>query len=397
MPNIIDQNGITTQSVQEIITEILDGAPEFPGMREIYGADINVEPNSPDGQMVNIVAQGKADVLDMIVQIYNSFDPDKAIGIALDARAAINGVTRLPGSYTQQNITVTVDRALSLAGQNLDPVNAFTIQDATGNQYQLVNGYSFGGAASTSLLFQATKIGSISSALNSITIPVTIQLGVLSVNNPSGATLVGANEESDFSLRLRRARLVSLPGTGYLTNLYAALYAVVGLTEVKVYENTTNTTDANGVPGHSIWVIAAGGTNADVGFAIYRKRSAGCGMKGAITVPILQVDGTIFDVLFDRPTDEDIYISFDVVAITGTIDTDYIRAQIATILSYNINQAADTASIVALIKTIAPNASVSDEGVSDDDITYVTLLSPAAVQNRFAVSSARIKINGSFS
>ena len=396
MPNIIDQNGITTQSVQEIITEILDGAPEFPGMREIYGADINVEPNSPDGQMVNIVAQGKADVLDMIVQIYNSFDPDKAIGIALDARAAINGVTRLPGSYTQQNITVTVDRALSLAGQNLDPVNAFTIQDATGNQYQLVNGYSFGAAGSTSLLFQATKIGSISSALNSINIPITIQLGVVSVNNPSGPTLVGANEESDFALRLRRAQLVSLPGTGYLTNLYSALYAVVGLTEVKIYENTTNTTDVNGVPGHSIWVIASGGTNADVGFAIYRKRSAGCGMKGSVVVPITQVDGTIFDVLFDRPTDEDLYISFDVVAITGSIDVAYIRTQIATLLRYNINQSADTASIVALIKSIAPNASVSDEGVSDDDITYVNLLAPSAVQNRFAVSSARIKINGSF-
>lgn len=394
MPNVVDNLGIQTKTLADIRSEILNGTASYPGMLQIYGPDINVGPNSPDGQMVNIFAQSVADMLELLVQVFTSFDPDEAIGTVLDARCAINGVVRRGATYTTQIVEVTVDRALTLPGLDTAPLNPFTVSDAAGNQFQLVAAYSFGGAGTQSLQFQAAVLGPVETVIGTITQIVTTTLGVTSVNNAAGAQSVGISEETDAELRIRRANSVSLPSRGYLEGLIGALLDTDGVTEAEVLENDTNTTDVNGIPGHSIWCIVAGGANADVAEAIYKKRNAGCGMKGAVMVNVDQIDGTTFAIKFDRPTPEDLWISFDVVAIEGSVDDDYIRAQILERLSYRINQTADTATIVAMIKDIAPNASVSDEGISDDNVTYVTLLAPSSVDKQFAIEAAHIIING---
>jgi uncharacterized phage protein gp47/JayE len=394
MPNAIDSSGLTIQTTPEIIAEILDGAPGYPGMRQIYGADINVEANSPDGQMVNIIAQAKTDVLELSQQIYNSFDPDKAVGTSLDARCAINGVIRNAGTKTIQNVVVTTDRALTLPGLDTS-LTPFTVADTSGNQYQLVSTYAFVGAASTALVFQAALIGAVSSLPNTIISIVTVTLGVTAVNNPATYTTLGLNEETDYALRIRRQKSVALPSQGYLEGLIGALLDTTDVTEAVVYENDTNTTDANGIPGHSIWCVVEGGTNSAVANAIYVKRNAGCGMKGSVTVPVLQADGSFFSIKFDRPTSEDLYISFDIVAVTGSVDASFIRNQILSLLTYSIAQPAVASEITALVESIAPNGSISDMGVSNDGSTYVSLLDTSAIDNQWALASARIIINGS--
>lgn len=392
MPNIIDANGLQTKTLAEIKAEILNGTADYPGYLQIYGPDINVGPNSPDGQQVNIVAQATIDVLELLAQVYTSFDPDQAIGTVLDQRCAINGVVRRGATYTQQVVQVTVDRALTLPGLDTAPSAPFTVADSAGNQFQLVNAYSFGAPGTQSLTFQAAALGPVETVIGTITQIVTTTLGVTGVNNSAAAASVGIAEETDAALRIRRANSVSLPSRGYLEGLLGALIDIDGVTQAVVLENDTNATDVNGIPGHSIWCIVAGGANDAIAQAIYRKRNAGCGMKGAVSVDVLQIDGTEFEVLFDRPTAVDLYIEADIVAITGAVDLVYIAQQLAARLSYNIGQAADTASIVALIKEIAPNASVSGEGVSDDDITYVPLLATGAVDDQWAVTLANIHL-----
>ena len=395
MPNTIDQNGLTIQTYDEIVAEIENGTADFPGLLAIYGSDINLDPNSPDGQMVGIYAQGKLDVLEQLQQIYNSFDPDKAIGVALNARCAINGVIRYPGTPTIQTVTITVGQALTLPGLDTAPLAPFTVSDNNGNQFALQTTHAFGGAGSADLVFQSVLIGPISSLPNTITNQVTITAGVTGVNNAAGPSTLGLVEETDYALRIRRQLSVQLPNQGYLQGLISGLVNVTGVTQALVLENNTNTTDANGIPGHSIWCIVAGGANADIANAIYVKRNAGCGMKGTVAVAVTQPDGSTITIYFDRPTAQNLWLKFNVVAIgSGSVDPTYIRQQLLAQLSYGINQTADTTSIVALIKAIAANASVSAEGLSPDNVTYTTLLSPTAVNNQFALSSPRIIING---
>lgn len=395
MPNIVDATGLQTKTLQNYIDEILNGTPTYPGFIQIFGADANTGPNTPDGQWINIFAEAAADETDLIAQVYASFDPDQAIGRVLDQRCAINGVVRSGATYTQTLISVTATQAIMIDGLDSDPTAPFTVSDAAGNQFQLVTAYSFLGAGTQALLFQSVAIGPVLTTPNTITQIVTVTLGISTVNNPSAAAVIGITEETDAALRIRRANSVSLPSKGYLEGLVGALEDTAGVIQAIVLENVTATPDGNGIPGHSIWCIVLGGANADVAHAIYVKRNAGCGMKGAVTVAVPAVDGsTPVPIQFDRPTVETLWIKFDMVAITGTTDDNNVRQQLLAALSYKIGQSADTTTIVALVKQFAPNASVSNEGVSDTNSGYVTLKAPTALNYLFTPASVRIIING---
>lgn len=388
MPITLDQNGLTIETRTDIVTAL------DTGLQTIYGADINLDPNSPDGQLVALVAQAKVDIEELFAQVYASMDPDQAIGVVLGQRCAINGVVRHAGTYTQQTVTVTVTQALTLPGLDTAPTAPFTVADTAGNQYQLAAAYAFTGAGSVDLVFQAAELGAINSAPNTITSIVSVTLGVSAVNNAAGPGTTGTDEESDSALRIRRANSVSLPSRGYLQGLLGALQDVDGVTQAEVFENNTSTA-TGGIAAHSIWCIVAGGAAADVANAIYVKRNAGCGMVGSTTVVIEQVDGSNFTVAFDRPTPETLWIELTVAAITGTIDPEYIRAQILeNFASYRINQTADASAVVAFVKGIVPNASVSGEGVSANGSSWAATLAPTGVNYQFTLASANLIING---
>ena len=466
--NAITSTGLTIQTLPDVVSEILNGSPPYPGFYQIYGIDVNISPNSPDGQMITIFAQGKIDVLELCQSIYNNFDPDQAVGVSLDKLCAINGVARNAGTYTQQDVTITAGISLTLPGLDLYPTSPFTVADGNGNQYQLVTTYNFVTAGSQSLLFQAALLGAIQSAPNTITVPVTIIAGVTSVNNPAGPVAVGQTEETDSALRIRRSNSVALPSKGWLAGMYAGVIDVAGVTQAIVLENKGSTANGYGMPPHSIWIIVAGNySNTAVANAIYVKRNAcvdwmnggtgGAGTAsltgtavgaiavatagsgydnaptvtltggggtgatahavvsgGAITsfvvdtggtgytsaptvvlngqtqvVPITQMDGTTFDVFFDKPITQSLWFQATIVAITGSVDLTYIAAQIFAEFgsSYGINQSADTASIIAFIKQIAPNSSVSAEGVSKTSSSagFSTLVAPNNVNYQFVI------------
>lgn len=395
MPNTIDQNGLQIKTRAEIIDALLNGEAGYPGLYGIYGPDINVAPNSPDGQLLNILAQVAVDMEELIAAVNAAFDPDQAIGTILDARCAINGVIRQGATYTIQNISVTVAQALTLPG--LDTSNPFTVADSNGNQFQLITSNAFGGAGTVALAFRAANIGPVQTTIGTITNIVTPQIGVSSVNNPTAATTVGAAQESDASLRIRRAQSVSLPSRGFLQGLLGALLDIEMVKQAIVLENVTNATDGNGIPAHSIWCIvdAPGSVNSDIAQAIYVKRNAGCGMKGAISVNVTQIDGTLFAILFDHPTPVPLYINFNYTVLTGgDPGAAFIRGQLLALLAYKIGQTADVTTIVALVHQIAPNIVVTAEGVSLSNAGYTPTLVPATVDKIFVPALTTVYING---
>lgn len=386
--------GLVVPTREQIIAQILDGGDGFPGLRQIYGADINVGPNTPDGQLVNLIAQVSIDYYELLAQVFNQFDPDTAVGVVLDLRCAINGVARKAGTYTTQLVTAVTTQAVTLPGLDTDPEAPFTVSDSSGNRFYLISTAVIGGAGSNNLLFRAAQLGAVIVAPNSLTTIVTVTLGVVSVTNGVLAGTTGVNEESDALLRVRRQNSVEIPSKGYLQGLVGALYAIPSVTSVLVLENIGSAPDGNGIPGHSIWCVVNGGTNEEVANAIYVHRNAGCGMKGSVSVNVLQVDGSIFAVLFDRPVPETLWISFNATAITGTVDEAFIRAQLLDQLSYNINQPAVGSQITALVNSIAPNVYLDSVGVGNDGITYAPIIQNASVDQQWALDPARVIING---
>lgn len=387
--NYIDSQGLHLEDQATIVSDMISA------MQGIYGTDINVEPNSPDRQMIELFAQAKADLLDTIAQCYNSFSPESASGTVLDQRCAINGVIRRGATYTRVPITIVTTSSVDLEGLDTNTINPFTIADDGGTRFFLETTQTLAAGTHTGIIFRAENIGTVSTTLNTITVIDTVTLGVSSVNNPSSNIANGIDEETDPQLRYRRRLSVSATSTGFLAGLIAALNALEGVSDAIVYENVGTTTDIYGVPAHSMWAIVDGGTDTDIANAIYNKRNAGCGMRGDVTVNISQVNGTLFPVKFDWAIPQDLWISATITSTdpTHVPDVDYLKAQIAEQISYTIYEVADFTEIISLLKSIDNYVVVTAGGVSDTNSSYDPYQYPSTIQHRWSVAAARILIN----
>jgi hypothetical protein len=391
MPNVLDANGLTMMTRDEVLEYF---TTQF---RKIYGEDINIESNTPDGQWLNICTQAVVDMQDLVTQVYTSFDPDQAVGVILDQRVTINGIQRQQATYTYTNITIVISESVNLYGLDGATVSPdvrddgeeiYTVQDNEGNLWFLTSTEIGVPPGEHVFTFRAAVPGEQLTTPNTITVPVTIVLGVDSVNNPEPYLILGENEEKDAALRIRRQRSVSLASQGYLRGLLAALENVSGVTSAFVYENTTSVTDVDGVPGHSIWVIIAGNADAqDIAQAIYTKRNAGCGMKGDTSYTIEQIDGSPFTVRWDIVQVRNIFIKFNVSSINGVTPppVGLIRTGLAASYVPGVNQSVNINEIATRVQDIDANTLVTGAGISLGTLQILTF-SGVAASGSFKVS-----------
>lgn len=395
MPDIIDAEGLQVKTLTEITADLQ------AALRAIYGADINLDQNSPDGQLVGIMAQVGVDLRELAVQINNSFNPDRAVGRLLDERVVINNIQRNGGTYTIQEVDITVDRTVTLQGLDAnfnDPDGSgYTVQDDSGNQFILIDTDTLT-AGTHSLNFRAKQIGRVETTIGTIVNPVTIILGVTAINNPTSALEVGQAEETDAQLRLRRQQSVALSSTGYLNGLLGAVLDLDGVTDAQLYENYGDSVDADGIPAHGIWLIAEGGANADIGNTIYARKSYGANMKGDVTYGIVTPSGSLFNAKFDRPDAVDLHIRFDIQRTTPlfVFDTDSIKEWIVDNLSYRIGQFAETSLVTA-----AAVAGIVNQGgggvplnveISDDGVTWTDYMTVPSLDAKWTIDESNITI-----
>ena len=381
MPNVLNQLGLQVRSRTELIdiyTTVL---------KSVYGDDIVLTSDSPDGQILNLIVQEIVDLQDLLVEIYNSFDPDNAFGVILDQRVSINGIQRQAGTYTIQPIEVVTTQSVNLYGLDQSIEDVYTVSDNAGNRWFLEDTQLGVTVGTHSYSFRAEFPGAQLTIPNTIDVPVTIVLGVASVNNPAGYTTLGINEEPDALLKVRRQRSVSLASQGYLAGLQAALENIPGVTSAFVYENNTNATDSDGIPAHSIWVIVAGtGDPAAIAQAIYTKRNAGAGMRGNETYIITQVDGSPFVVRWDDVITEGVFIFMSISSIDGIVSPDIgaIREALPNLLSPGVNESLNVTTLGALVQSVDPNAVVTQAGFSNGRSQTITF-SPTPTSGTFKI------------
>lgn len=364
MPNIIDQNGIQIKEIMELVSD-LNSKLEI-----IYGSDINLDPETPDGQFVTIFSQAIRDIEELILGVGSSFDPDQAEGVILDQRVAINGIQRNKGSNTITNVDVTTSKSVNLYGlDHSGPEQKFIVEDSIGNQWILRNTANILQQDTVTLSFQSVEEGQILSTPNTITTPVTIVDGVVSVNNPYEATTIGIGEETDEDLKRRRRQSVSLSSQGFLDGLLAELRNLTGMIDAYVYENRTSADpDSRGIPSHSIWVVTDGtSSDEDIANAIYRKRNAGAGIKeGAKSYTITQVDGTPLTVYWDEVNVANLFVRFDVTPLDPNkpVSIQVIKDNLPTIFKSGVGGQVNINDLACDVQSIDNNALVTNAGFS---------------------------------
>lgn len=395
MVDILNSNGLTVSTA----IELRDALNE--ALRNIYGNDINLDQNSPDGQSVGIYVQAGVDLRELIASVYNSFNPDNASGRVLDERVVINNITRKGGTYTITPIDITVDRTVTLSGLDDDFNNVdgtgYTVQDNAGNEFILIDTTELT-SGTTSLPFRAKNIGLVNTTVGTITNAKTIVLGVTNINNSSAPTSVGQDQETDAQLRLRRQQSVSLSSNGYANGLLGNVLNLDGVIDAKFYENVTNAVDSNGIPAHGMWLIVEGGANSDIANEIYTRKSTGSDMKGDIEVAITTESGVFFTAKFDRPDAQDLYIRFEIKeTISGTtFPITNIKNYIVDNLIYGIGDFAETSEITEIASDgIVENGGggvVINVEISDDGSTWVDYLDAPTLDAQWTIDASRITI-----
>jgi len=395
MADVLDANGLQIKTYEESLADMQNA------LIAILGSDVNFDSNTPDGQLTNTIALEATDLRNLLKNIYNNFDPDLAQGIVLDQRVAINNIQRQAGTFTLQDVLVTVDRSLTLQGLDTNIAllegTGFTISDSAGNQFILANSIALTAGAHT-LSFRAKNIGVITTTPNTITVLVSVILGVVSVNNPTGAQEIGTNEEVDSALRIRRNRSVANNAQGYIDGIYGNISNVPNVTDAKVFENITNVTDVNGIPAHGIWVIAQGGADKDIATKIYTLKSAGSNMKGDVVYSITNKQGFIVAIKFSRPLTENLYIKFDLKpTISGKVfNLEGIKNYVVKNLNYTIGQDSETSKITTTIvngiNSLGGGGVPLNVEISKDNITYVDYLTVTNLNNIFTTANSLIFI-----
>lgn len=338
--------GLQTKDNNKLVSDLKQG---FTDIYTIDDPDINFDSNTPDGQLIELFAYAGTTIREMITEVYNSCDPDKCVGAVQDNRYQINYLTRKQGSYTLQNIAITVNKTVELQGldaaYNEPEASAFAASDDNGNIWYLVDSSTLS-VGTTVKEFRAQNMGEVIPTIGTITNMVTIIPGVVSVINNVGATSIGKDEESDSDFRIRRERSVALASRNSVDSMEGNLLALDGVVDVKIHENRTNSTDSTGTAAHTIWAIVQGGANSDIAEVIYNDIGS-AGTRGSVTVPITTISLEEININFDRETVVPLYIKFDVLPITdiAEINLPDLKTYITENLTYNIGEDVETSKI----------------------------------------------------
>ena len=394
----ITANGLQVHSYNTLLENLKND------LNTIYALDgdgINFDSETPDGQVVNIFTQCGTDVRELAQEIYNSFDPDKCSGVVQDSRYALNYIARNGGTFTVQNIDITVDRTVTLKGldgsYNDTSAVSYTVSDDAGTLWYLIDTVELQ-AGTYSLPFRSKNLGLVQSSIGTITNQVTKVLGVISVINTVAPTTLGIEQESDLQFKIRRGRSTSKNGQNNIDALEAQILDLDGVSDVKTYVNNSFETDNTGTPMMTVWVIVEGGSNSEIASLIYQN-SCGLPTRGDIEVNVPSISGQIFPIRFDRANPIPLYIKFDMQLTTSpdNVDISRIAQYIAENLSYTLNETAETSKItefasMAIISNggggYALNLKISTVGVACTE--YIPILS---MLNKFVIDSTRITVS----
>lgn len=278
----------------------------------IYGADAVLTPDTQDGQWIAAIAQAITDVNSAAVAVYNSFSPSTAQGIGLSSVVKINGLKReVPSNSTCPLLITGTAGTVITKGQ---------VADTSGNAWNLPTTVTIPDGSSITVTATAAALGSITAAIGTITKILTPTRGWISVTN-TGAASPGAPVEKDATLRQRQALSTNLPARTPLASILAAIRNIPGVSRAEAHENSTNATDADGVPANTVWFVVEGGDTTAIATAIANGK-IGVGTYGSITQTVTDDFGIPSTVKFDRPTYERIMVNVTLKALTGyTVQT----------------------------------------------------------------------------
>jgi uncharacterized phage protein gp47/JayE len=254
-------------------------------------------------------------------------DTNTEVQTALNALTALSGVV-VTGDFTA-GFTITFSGA-----DGVQPQIALTSTDNTlsdGGAITINIAETTPGVFQGTTTMTATITGPVVANSETLTVVDNPIAGLTSTFNPEDAT-VGRDIEADAEARIRRNTRLQISIAGpveAIRNNILNLNEVLGsiqLEDVRVFENTTLSVDARGIPGKAFesFVFQAGAVETrdqEIIDAIGRAKPAGIEAHGDVSGTYTDSQGFDHTIKFSRPTEIDIYLELD-LTVTSDYPTD---------------------------------------------------------------------------
>lgn len=367
---VIDANGISAPAYTDILYTLQS---QF---QSIYGSDIYIDPDSQDGQWLAALAVMVNDGNMADVATFNAYSPATAQGIGLSSAVKINGIRR----KTSSNSTAVV----TLVGQAGTTINSGVVQDASQNLWNLPTTVTIPVSGTIDVTVTAQQSGNIIAPEGTITTIYTPTRGWQSVTNAAPAT-PGNPVEMDATLRQRQAASTSISAITPLQAIISNVAETAGIGRYAIYQNKTGTTDSNGIPGHSIAVVAEGGDVIAIANAIEAKVSPGTGTYGTTTETVEDPAGVPTPISFFEMTEIYVIVQANIVPLTGYVSTTGTLAQNA-IVQYFENFAIGQDSMLGKLfgpANLSGDAATSSSGQTQQQLDILSNTYNLPIQNLF--------------
>ncbi|MEB3466707.1 baseplate J/gp47 family protein [Pasteurella multocida] len=329
-----------------IVIERLDSILERveQGFKRIYGQNINIDPDTPDGQMIGILGQIKVDLEELAEDVYRQLDPDLATGAWLEQRVAYAGLVRRKASYSYL-------RSVILTGDPYTEINNLIVSDTNKTRWILEQKATLNESGSARADFRSEELGAFSlNAHTQLTIE-TITLGLNSVTTSVDAE-IGIEEETDSQLRQRFSKSRAKNAINSAEAIEGEIGDLADVKQVIVLENNTSQTDSIGISPHSINVVVEGGNETDIAQVIYKNKGAGIGLQGQTSVNLM-INGKQRAIKFDKATPVDVHISMTLVRYEDftEIDKDEVKRMLSNV-KFKIGEDVSLSRLYSPINTV---------------------------------------------
>lgn len=245
------------------------------------------------------------------------------------SQVSITSLTRsgTTATATANNHGFAVGRRVFVSGANEADYNGLvtidTVPDANTFTYT-VSGSPATPATGTIVADPATAVeteavetGNISALTGTLNQIVNTISGLDRVENQDDAAK-GTNLETDAEFRTRRIQALQGLGAARLEAIRGALLQVNNVTEAKIFENPTNSVDADGRPPNSLECLVIGGDQTEILETVWDKKAAGIELFGSTSGTVTDSQGIEHTSKFSRPVGVPIYIELDL-----TVNADY--------------------------------------------------------------------------
>ena len=335
------------------------------------------------GNLVNILADEQSQAWEAAQAAAHVIDPDNGTGPQIVVSARLRGVSRNGARKGLVPCTVNLDAAQSFAAGELvahvegDEENRWVNRDAV---------VSTSSGNYTNQIFESESAGEYSAPSGTLTVIAGAVSGWNSITNPTDAT-PGQDVESFEALAIRSDQSIAAGARCTAAGLQKALNAdVEGIKFAVVYENSTNFTDADGVPPNTMWPVIWDGSPAeaadtDIAQAIYDNHPGGRLPFGTSSGAATDLNGNAHTIPFSRATEVPLFLDLTVTAPEG-VDEDELKANLIAAIPEKAGNEANYFLLYA--------AALATEGVTA--VTSLTLDTSGSPTGTETISAGRAQI-----